>query len=342
MLSQAAFNAFLKTLEEPPAHAVFILATTEKHKILPTIFPVAKSSTSIGFRCRMQSLTCNTSRSKKGSRRNRKPCTSSRKRRMVLLADALSMFDQLVAFAGKNLTYAAVTEQLHVLDHDTYFELTDFALNSDIPSAMLRFNDVMAAGLTRTISSRVGPSHLRNLMVCRDPQTLNLLEATQEVKARFQEQASRADLFFIVGGLDILNKADVQFRGSQHQRLLVELALMQVCSQEALKKKSTDGSYGLMACGGRKPRSRVPSTWLRQSAAFGSSSDPCHGVSRDFNVPRSLPLLPSRRPRLRCRLRSLHRLQKKKRRFHPPSQPPCLSLQWFTRRVACGRRRRRW
>ena len=156
------------------------------------------------------------------------------------LRDALSMFDQLVAFAGKNLTYQAVTEQLHVLDHDTYFKLTDQALASDIPSAMLLFNDVMARGFDAHHFITGWASHLRNLMVCRDPQTLNLVEATDDVKAKFQDQAARADLFFIVGGLDVLNQADVQYRGSQHQRLLVELAIMQICSHEALKKKSPD------------------------------------------------------------------------------------------------------
>ena len=154
------------------------------------------------------------------------------------------MFDQLVAFAGKNLTYQAVTEQLHVLDHDTYFKLTDQALASDIPGAMLLFNDVMARGFDAHHFITGWANHLRNLMVCRDPQTLKLVEATDDVKAKFQDQASRADLFFLVGGLDVLNQADVQYRGSQHQRLLVELALMQICSHEALKKKSPDA--GLM------------------------------------------------------------------------------------------------
>ena len=161
------------------------------------------------------------------------------------LRDALSMFDQLVAFAGKHLTYQAVTEQLHVLDHDTYFTLTDQALASDIPGAMLLFNDVMARGFDAHHFITGWANHLRNLMVCRDAQTLKLVEATADVKAKFQDQASRADLFFLVGGLDVLNQADVQYRGSQHQRLLVELALMQICSHEALKKKSPD--QGLMA-----------------------------------------------------------------------------------------------
>ena len=244
MLSQAAFNAFLKTLEEPPPHAVFILATTEKHKILPTI--LSRCQIFDFHRINVPDAVAHLKHiaSQEGVDAEEEALHVIAQKADGALRDALSMFDQLVAFAGKNLTYQAVTEQLHVLDHDTYFKLTDQALSSDIPGAMLLFNDVMARGFDAHHFITGWASHLRNLMVCRDPQTLNLLEATDDVKTKFQDQAARADLFFIVGGLDVLNQADVQYRGSQHQRLLVELAIMQICSHEALKKKSPDG--GLM------------------------------------------------------------------------------------------------
>ena len=244
MLSQAAFNAFLKTLEEPPAHAVFILATTEKHKILPTI--LSRCQIFDFHRITVPDAVAHLQHiaAQEGVNAEEEALHVIAQKADGALRDALSMFDQLVAFAGKNLTYQAVTEQLHVLDHDTYFKLTDQALASDIPSAMLLFNDVMARGFDAHHFITGWASHLRNLMVCRDPQTLNLVEATDDVKAKFQDQAARADLFFIVGGLDVLNQADVQYRGSQHQRLLVELAIMQICSHEALKKKSPDA--GLM------------------------------------------------------------------------------------------------
>ena len=244
MLSQAAFNAFLKTLEEPPPHAVFILATTEKHKILPTI--LSRCQIFDFHRITVPDAVAHLKHiaSQEGVDAEEEALHVIAQKADGALRDALSMFDQLVAFAGKNLTYQAVTEQLHVLDHDTYFKLTDQALSSDIPSAMLLFNDVMARGFDAHHFITGWASHLRNLMVCRDPQTLNLVEATDDVKAKFQDQAARADLFFIVGGLDVLNQADVQYRGSQHQRLLVELAIMQICSHEALKKKSPDA--GLM------------------------------------------------------------------------------------------------
>jgi len=244
MLSQAAFNAFLKTLEEPPAHAVFILATTEKHKILPTI--LSRCQIFDFHRITVPDAVAHLQHiaSEEGVNAEEEALHVIAQKADGALRDALSMFDQLVAFAGKNLTYQAVTEQLHVLDHDTYFTLTDQALASDIPGAMLLFNDVMARGFDAHHFITGWANHLRNLMVCRDPQTLRLVEATDDVKAKFQDQASRADLFFLVGGLDVLNQADVQYRGSQHQRLLVELALMQICSHEALKKKSPDA--GLM------------------------------------------------------------------------------------------------
>ena len=245
MLSQAAFNAFLKTLEEPPAHAVFILATTEKHKILPTI--LSRCQIFDFHRITVPDAVAHLKHiaAQEGVDAEEEALHVIAQKADGALRDALSMFDQLVAFAGKHLTYQAVTEQLHVLDHDTYFILTDKALASDIPGAMLLFNDVMARGFDAHHFITGWANHLRNLMVCRDPQTLKLIEATEDVKAKFQDQASRADLFFLVGGLDVLNKADVQYRGSQHQRLLVELALMQICSHEALKKKSLD--QGLMA-----------------------------------------------------------------------------------------------
>jgi DNA polymerase-3 subunit gamma/tau len=140
------------------------------------------------------------------------------------------MFDQLIAFAGKELTYDIVTEQLHVLDNDTYFEIVDFALNANIPDSLLLFDSVLARGFdAHHFLSGLG-NHLRSLMVCRDPRTLKLMEATPEVKTKFSEQASIADLHFIVDALSITNEADTQYRTSQHQRLLVELAVMKICS----------------------------------------------------------------------------------------------------------------
>jgi len=233
MLSQAAFNAFLKTLEEPPPHAVFILATTEKHKILPTILSRCQifdfhRITVPDIVSSLQEIAV-----KEGVKTTPEALHVIASKADGALRDALSMFDQLVAFAGKELTYDIVTEQLHVLDHDTFFEIVDFALNTNIPDSLLLFDSVLARGFdAHHFLSGLG-NHLRSLMVCRDQRTLKLMEATPEVKTRFSEQASLADLHFIVDALSITNEADTHYRTSQHQRLLVELAVMKICSLKA-------------------------------------------------------------------------------------------------------------
>ena len=240
MLSQAAFNAFLKTLEEPPAHAVFILATTEKHKILPTI--LSRCQIFDFHRITVPSMVEHLKEisEKEGVNASEDGLHVIAAKADGALRDALSMFDQLVAFAGKELTYEVVTEQLHVLDHDTYFEVVDFALKSNIPDSLLLFDKVLASGFDAHHFLNGLGSHLRNLMVCRDEKTLNLFEATPDVKKKYAEQSAFADLFFIVGALDIVNEADTQYRTSQHQRLLVELAIMKICSLLSAEKKKTD------------------------------------------------------------------------------------------------------
>ena len=240
MLSQAAFNAFLKTLEEPPSHAVFILATTEKHKILPTI--LSRCQIFDFHRISVPSMVSHLQEiaTKEGVNASEEGLHVIAAKADGALRDSLSMFDQLVAFAGKDLTYEVVTEQLHVLDHDTYFEVIDFALTANIPDSLLLFDNVLARGFDAHHFLTGLGSHLRNLMVCRDAKTLALFEATPEVKKKYEEQAAKADLYFIVGALDVVNEADTQYRTSQHQRLLVELAIMKICSLQSAEKKKTD------------------------------------------------------------------------------------------------------
>jgi len=247
MLSQAAFNAFLKTLEEPPAHAVFILATTEKHKIIPTI--LSRCQIFDFHRITVPDMVTHLKEIaiKEGVNASEKGLHIIAVKADGALRDALSMFDQLIAFAGKELTYEIVTEQLHVLDHETYFEVIDNALSANIPDSLLLLDNVLARGFdAHHFLSGLG-SHLRNLMVCRDNKTLILFESTPEVKTKYSEQASKTDLHFIINALDIVNEADTQYRTSQHQRLLVELAIMKICSllsesdsslQVAAKKKN--------------------------------------------------------------------------------------------------------
>jgi DNA polymerase-3 subunit gamma/tau len=237
MLSQAAFNAFLKTLEEPPAHAVFILATTEKHKILPTILSRCQifDFHRITLRDTVQHLQYISE--KEGVTAEEAALHIVAVKADGAMRDALSIFDQLVAFAGKSLTYDTVAEHLNVLNHDTYFELVDHALKGEVAPALVLLDRVIARGFDpHHFVSGLG-AHLRNVLVSKDEATLKLMDGPEGIQDRLREQAARCDLHFLIGALEHVNAADVAYRTSQHQRLLVELMLMQICSLGADKKK---------------------------------------------------------------------------------------------------------
>ena len=242
MLSSAAFNAFLKTLEEPPAHAIFILATTEKHKIIPTI--LSRCQIFDFNRIKVKDMTEHLS-----SIASREGITAEMDALHVIaqkadgaMRDALSIFDQVVAFCGRNLTYQLVIQNLNVLDYDYYFKLTDAVLQEDISAALLLFDEVLNKGFdAHHFITGIG-SHFRNLLVCKDPETIKLLEVSDNVANRYQEQGAAADLRLLIQGLDFINECDIQYRGSKHPRLLVELTLMRLCSipynnREGEKKK---------------------------------------------------------------------------------------------------------
>ncbi|MGB1074690.1 MAG: DNA polymerase III subunit gamma/tau [Flavobacteriales bacterium] len=237
MLSQAAFNAFLKTLEEPPAHAVFILATTEKHKILPTILSRCQifdfhRITVPDMVVHLQGIC-----KQEGIEAEEQALHIVATKADGALRDALSIFDQLVAFAGRNLTYETVAEHLHVLDHTTFFRSVDCALVGEVGELLLIFDEILARGFDPHHFVTGMGEHLRNLMVSRDESTLKLMEATDEVISAYREQAQKCSLHFLVRALEHVNQADTQFRMSNHQRLLVELMLMQLASLEGGEKK---------------------------------------------------------------------------------------------------------
>ena len=228
MLSQAAFNAFLKTLEEPPAHAIFILATTEKHKILPTILSrcqiydfnrmevpetvahlkhVAESE---GIKYEEEALNVIARKADGGMR------------------DALSIFDQVASFTNGNITYAQTIENLNVLDYDYYFEVTDRLLEVDIPQVMLLLDKVLNKGFEAGHFIGGLAAHFRDLLVSRDAQTLPLLEVAESVRARYAEQAARCTPRFLYAALKLCNDCDINYRTAPNKRLLVELTLIQV------------------------------------------------------------------------------------------------------------------
>lgn len=229
MLSTAAFNAFLKTLEEPPRHAIFILATTEKHKIIPTILS----------RCQIFDFnrikTDDMSRHLAWIAQTENIQAEEEALRLIAqkadggLRDACSMFDQMVSFSGSNLTYKAVAENLHVLDYDYYFKVADFIITQKLPDVMLVFDEILKKGFDGHNFVVGLAEHFRNLLVCKDPATLQLLEVSENVKSRYSQQSQQAPLMFLLKALSLLNKCDIGYKSAKNQRLQVEMALMQLC-----------------------------------------------------------------------------------------------------------------
>jgi DNA polymerase-3 subunit gamma/tau len=240
MLSQAAFNAFLKTLEEPPPHAVFVLATTEKHKILPTILSRCQifdfHRITVPDMVKHLQGICE----KEGVEAEESALHVVAVKADGALRDALSIFDQLVAFAGKKLTYDAVAEHLHVLDQQTYFDVVDAMRAGAIAPALLLLDEIIARGFDPHHFITGLGAHLRNLLVARDASTVALMEVTDDVKQQFTKQASEVDVRFLIRSLDLANEADIRYKGSNHQRLLVELMLMQMASHEDAQKKKPE------------------------------------------------------------------------------------------------------
>ena len=241
MLSQSAFNAFLKTLEEPPAHAVFILATTEKHKILPTI--LSRCQIFDFHRINVPSIVQHLSKiaEKEGIEFEEEGLHIIGQKADGALRDALSIFDQMVSFSGGNLSYKAVIENLNVLDYDYYFRATDYVIKEDISSSLILFNEILKNGFDGHIFINGLAEHFRNLLVSKDEVTVSLLEVTNSIKKRYTEQCQEFDQKLLIQGLDLINKCDISYRTSKNQRLLVELTLMQLCSlkhNETEKKNS--------------------------------------------------------------------------------------------------------
>ncbi|MCR5887259.1 DNA polymerase III subunit gamma/tau [Hymenobacter sp. J193] len=228
MLSNAAFNAFLKTLEEPPGYAIFILATTERHKIIPTILS----------RCQIFDFN----RIKVDDMRNHLRYVATQEHiqaeddALHLLAqkadgglrDALSMFDQMVTFSGQNLRYQDVVQNLHILDYEYYFRLVDALLTENLSATLLLLDEVMQQGFDLHNFVVGAAEHLRGLLVCKDPVTVQLLEVSDNIRARYVQQAQAAPLAFLLSALNLVSVCDREFKQAKNQRLHVELTLMKL------------------------------------------------------------------------------------------------------------------
>ena len=267
MLSSAAFNAFLKTLEEPPKHAIFILATTEKHKIIPTILS----------RCQIfdfKRITVKDAKEHLAEVAKSQGVAFEDDALHIIaqkadgaMRDALSIFDRVVSYCGNNLTRQAVTENLNVLDYETYTRVTDLILDNNIPEVLLAYNEILAKGFDGHHFIAGLASHFRDVLVAKNPATLSLLEVGEQAQRLYFEQAKKASSEFLLKGIDLANDCDLKYKLSQNQRLLVELCLMQLCSVnfDGEKKKANfiipptyyrNSGYSIVEAGSEKSEVR--------------------------------------------------------------------------------------
>lgn len=229
MLSQAAFNAFLKTLEEPPSYAIFILATTEKHKILPTI--LSRCQIFDFNRIRVEDMAGHLSSiaQKENISYEVDGLHIIAQKADGGLRDALSMFDQIVNFSGSNVTYRSVIDNLNILDYDYYFNVTQSLLTEDTAKTLLVFDEILSKGFDGNHFISGLTEHFRNLLVGKDTETLKLLEVSEGIRKKYMEQAQAATVSFLLSAMNIANQCDLNYKLSKNQRLQVELALLKMC-----------------------------------------------------------------------------------------------------------------
>jgi DNA polymerase-3 subunit gamma/tau len=298
MLSTAAFNAFLKTLEEPPAHVIFILATTEKHKILPTILS----------RCQIYDFERMTVRNTIDHLKHvaeQEGITYEEEALAVIaekadggMRDALSIFDQAASFCQGNITYQKVIEDLNVLDAENYFQIVDLSINNKVSDVMVLLNSVINKGFDGGLLIQGLAKHVRNVLMAKDPQTLPLLEVSDQQRQRYQQQAQKADTRFLYQALRLMNQCDINYRQSSNKRLLVELTLIEIA-----QITQADDS----ASAGRSPR-RLKSLFknlIRQSsqpqtaAPQVAAAKPVASNSGELSTLNSKPSAPSSKPTIK-------------------------------------------
>ncbi len=240
MLSQAAFNAFLKTLEEPPAYAKFILATTEKHKIIPTILSRCQifdfKRITVDDICKhLQNIAA-----KENIIAEEEALNIIAQKADGALRDSLSIFDQMVSFSGRNITYKDVIDNLNVLDYEYYFRMVDYILAKDTNSILLLLNDVVEKGFDIQHFVQGLSTHLRNLLLGRDSRLVDMMEVSRQLKMRYSEQAQKCSQYFILKSLDLANQCDLNFRNSSNKRLHLEICLMKMCFAQAPAQSQPD------------------------------------------------------------------------------------------------------
>ncbi len=245
MLSSQAFNAFLKTLEEPPSYAIFVLATTEKHKIIPTILSRCQIFDFNRIKVEDSVRYLSYVAEQEGIDADKDALNIIAQKADGAMRDALSFFDQIVSFSGKKITYESTIENLNVLDYTYYFKITDFIYENNISESLLIFNEILNNGFDGHHFIYGLASHFRDLMVCKDIATVELLEVGVTIKEKYIIQSQKTGLGFLLKALEISNKTDLDYRGSKNKRLQIELALMQMCTltkQINIEQRKTDNS----------------------------------------------------------------------------------------------------
>lgn len=239
MLSTQAFNAFLKTLEEPPPYAKFILATTEKHKILPTILSRCQVFDFHRIKIDDAVKQLKTICEKENIQAEEEALHVIGKKSDGAMRDALSIFDRIVSFSGNKISYADVIANLNILDYDYYFRATNLLLSGNLAGSLLLFDDILSNGFEAQHFLQGFSEHIRNLMVCKHPDTLRLLEVAPNVAAKFSQQAQSCNSSWLLNALNMLNQTDFNYKLSKNQRLHVELALMKLCNLQRAIQLST-------------------------------------------------------------------------------------------------------
>jgi DNA polymerase-3 subunit gamma/tau len=242
MLSQAAFNAFLKTLEEPPAYAKFILATTEKHKIIPTI--LSRCQIFDFKRITVEDISGHLSyvAHKEGVTAEPEALNIIAQKADGALRDALSIFDQMVSFSGNSISYQDVITNLNVLDYDYYFKVVDNMIQVNTSATLLILNEILNNGFDGQHFITGLGSHLRNLLVAKDPHTIELMDVSESLRERYSRQSEKCQSGFLLKSLDILNQCDINYKSSNHKRLHLEIALLNICQLTAVPVSSSENS----------------------------------------------------------------------------------------------------
>lgn len=290
MLSQAAFNAFLKTLEEPPAHAIFVLATTEKHKIIPTILSRCQIFDFNRIRVEDAVEYLKQIASKESLHYEEDALHVIAQKADGAMRDALSIFDQVVSFSGEKITYQDVIKNLNILDYEYFFNLTTFFLENDSAAALLLFNEVLVKGFDARNFINGYAAHLRDLMVCKNPETIQLMEVGAGIKEKYLSQSTQVSLPFLFAGLEICNQADIQFRTSRNQRLTIELALVKLSNFTEVQKKKSITESGSATKAEQTPgqedtATKAEQTPRREEPATESSTQDNNGASSTVRKP---------------------------------------------------------